>query len=368
MQKAGKKVLFLVNHDVVIYNFRLELVERLLSDGFEVHISSPYGERIDDLVRLGAEYHEIKMDRHGMNPVKDGMLVYQYKKLIEKIRPVAILGYTIKPNIYGSIAAGMCQVPFFATITGLGMAVENGGIIKEIIILMYKFAFRKITKIFFQNSENARFFQKNRIALGKHIILPGSGVNLSHFTYEPYPDEEEELVFITVGRIMEVKGTCELLEAARTVKRSYPKVSFYLIGFYDENFEELVETAVNEGVVCHIEQQMDVRPYYAKCHALIHPGHYEGMSNVCLEAASTGRPILASKIYGCMETFGEEKSGMGFETGNVKDLVKTIERFIKLPHDEKEKMGKEGREKMEREFDREMVVDMYVKEIYRETN
>lgn len=360
---ADKRILILVNHDVVIYNFRLELVQRLLSEGYEVHISSPYGERIDVLVKLGSKYHEISIDRHGMNPISDVRLIFEYIKLAKNIKPSVILSYTIKPNIYGGIAASICGIPFFTTITGLGMAIENGGLMQRLLVIMYNIALAKAEKVFLQNSENAEFFANNHIALGKHIILPGSGVNLSHFTYEQYPSDDEEIVFITVGRIMQAKGTDELIEAARMVRTKHPETVFYLIGFYDEDYQEKVERAVVEGIVKHVDQQMDVRPYYKKCHAIIHPGHHEGMSNVCLEAASSGRPILASRIHGCIETFDEGKSGISFLPKNVGDLVNTIEKFINLSFDEKAEMGKLGRKKMEEEFDREKVVDTYMRAV-----
>ena len=139
---AKKKVLFLVNHDVVIYNFRLELVERLINDGYEVHISSPYGERIDDLTALGAIFHDITMDRHGMNPISELKLLLSYRKLFEEVKPDMVLGYTIKPNIYGAMAAEWKNIPFVANITGLGTAVENPGTSQKLMILLYKIAFR----------------------------------------------------------------------------------------------------------------------------------------------------------------------------------------------------------------------------------
>ena len=142
-----KKILFLVNHDVVIYNFRLEIVERFISDGHEVHISSPYGERIDDLVSLGAIFHNIEMNRHGMNPFSEVNILRAYKRLIKEIHPDIILGFTIKPNIYGSIAARRYNVPFVANITGLGTAVENPGFRQKILIAMYKYAFKDVQRV-----------------------------------------------------------------------------------------------------------------------------------------------------------------------------------------------------------------------------
>src|SRR5699024_5514729 len=167
----NKTILILVNHDVVIYNFRLELVERLLKEGFEVYISSPYGERIDDLVSLGCKYIEADINRHGLNIFQELKLLGYYKKIIKQIEPCVILTYTIKPNIYGALAGRSFNIPVIANITGLGTAVENGGLMQKISIVLYKYAFKDISKVFFQNTENQQFFKKHNLAVEKHELL-----------------------------------------------------------------------------------------------------------------------------------------------------------------------------------------------------
>ena len=176
-----KKILFLVNHDIVIYNFRLEIVERFISDGHEVHVSSPNGERIRDLQQLGVIYHEIGFERRGMNPLQDYQIITAYRKLIKDIRPDICLGFTIKPNIYGAIAARKYHVPFVANITGLGTAVENAGRCQRFILLLYKYAFRKVQRVFFQNQENKEFFERHGLVSDNGTLIPGSGVNLMRF-------------------------------------------------------------------------------------------------------------------------------------------------------------------------------------------
>lgn len=358
-----QSVLILVNHDVVIYNFRLELVERLLSDGYDVHISSPYGERIDDLVALGAKYHEISIDRHGMNPAADFLILKEYRKLIKLIQPIVVLTYTIKPNIYGGIAAKEAGIPFIANITGLGTSIENEGLKKYFILQLYKAGLHGAYKIYFQNRENLKFMVRHGIVSSPYDLLPGSGVNLIQHCYEKYPEDTEELIFVTIGRIMEDKGIDELLVAAKAIKQRYPKVRFRIIGFFDGNYKDVIKIAVKKGIVEYIEQQKEIHSFMVEAHAIIHPSHHEGMSNVLLEAAATGRPILASDIPGCRETFDEGISGMGFETRNCRNLICVIEQFIKLPYEKKVEMGKTGRKKMEREFDRQIVVNKYIQEI-----
>lgn len=361
--KQSMKVLFLVNHDVVIYNFRLELVERLIACGYEVHISSPYGEHTDDLVKLGAKFHEIQIDRHGMNPMSEIGLLHEYHKLVCTIRPMAVLTYTIKPNIYGGIVARKAGVSFIANITGLGTSIETGGIKKWIILKLYRLGIYKAQKVFFQNEMNREFMIKNKIVSGAWEVLPGSGVNLTQHYFEPYPAETEEFIFTTIGRIMKDKGIEELLKAARSVKSVYPGVRFRLIGFFDGKYESIVRRAVDAGIVEYINQQKDIHSFIKESHAIIHPSFHEGMSNVLLEAAATGRPVLASDIPGCAETFEEGVTGFGFKPRNSEHLAEVIIKFINLPYEKKLEMGRAGRAKMEREFDRLIVVNKYMDEI-----
>lgn len=358
-------VLILVNHDVVIYNFRLELVERLLADGYEVHISAPRGEHTKDLAALGAHLHKIAVDRHGMNPRDELRILREYQHLIAKIKPVVILSYTVKPNVYGGIAARAAHIPLIANITGLGTTVNGGGVKEIFVLCLYKLGLRAARKVFFQNEENRNFMLKRKVISGSCTVLPGSGVNLERHCFEPYPDETDELIFTTVGRIMKDKGTDELLEAAKIIKYHYPKVKFRLIGFFDDDYEAAVRASAREGIIEYIEQQRDIHPWMKESYAIIHPSYHEGMSNVLLEAAAAGRPVIASDIPGCREAFDEGVSGIGFRVRSCKDLVRAIERFIHLPYEQKAAMGMAGRKKMEKEFDRRIVVETYMREIKR---
>lgn len=356
-------VLILVNHDVVIYNFRAELVEQLLADGYEVHISSPYGERIGDLIALGAVYHELIIDRHGMNPVEEAGILCSYRRLMKKIKPLAVLAYTIKPDIYGGIAAREAQIPFIANITGLGIGIQNGRVKRWFILKLYKVGLYKARKVFFQNKEDQHFMLHHNIVSSPYELLPGSGVNLTVHRFEPYPADSSRLIFTTIGRIMKDKGTDELLEAARVIKRRHPKVKFRMIGFFDDDYKDVVDSAVKEGIIQYMGQKRDIHPYIAESHAIIHPSYHEGMSNVLLEAAATGRPVIASNVAGCREIFVEGISGLGFKAHSSNELIKAIEAFIALPYEQKVSFGQAGRRKMEREFNRQTVIKKYMKEI-----
>lgn len=358
-----KSVLILVNHDVVIYNFRLELVQRLLSDGYEVHISSPVGEHTRELVNLGAHFHEIIIDRHGTNPIADLRILNEYKRLIRSIKPIIVLTYTVKCNVYGGIAAKIERVPFLANITGLGTMVNGGGVKGWFVLALYKIGLKGAQKVFFQNEENKEFMVKHGVVSAPCFVLPGSGVNLNKHCFEPYPEEKEKLIFTTIGRIMKDKGIDELIEASKVIKRKYPNVTFRLIGFFDDNYEAIIRKTVNDGNIVYVQQQSDIHPWIKESHAIVHPSYHEGMSNVLLEAASTGRPVLVSDIPGCREAVDEAVSGLCFEPKNSAAIVQALEHFINMPYEQKALMGSASRKKMEREFNRDVVVEKYMNEI-----
>lgn len=371
---AKKKVLFLVNHDVVIYNFRLELVERLLADGHEVHVSSPYGERIDDLVKIGCNYHEIKIARHGTNPVTDGKLILEYVRLIKSVKPDMVFSYTIKPNIYGGIVCRLLNVPQIANVTGLGTAVENSGLTQKITLALYKFAFKKIQRIFFQNTENRQFFIDHDLFCDKHGLLPGSGVNLERFAPLPYPQNDDTVHFVFISRIMREKGIDQYLDAAQHFyslrhceKRSDEAIQesvFHVCGFCEAEYQGKLDELAKAGVVVYHGMVRDVKTVLKDVHCTIHPSFYpEGISNVLLESCACARPIITTDRSGCREVIDDGVNGFVVKQKDSADLIEKISKFLALTHEQKKKMGEAGRIKVEREFNRQIVVDAYLKEL-----
>lgn len=357
------KILILVNNDVGLYNFRLELVERLLADGHQVIISSPYGERIEDLKKLGCEYHELNFSRHGMNPIKELALIRAYKKLIKKVQPDMVFSYTIKPNIYGAIACKSLNVPCVANITGLGTAVENGGIVQLITVLLYKYAFSKVQKVFFQNTENMQFFVDKGIALGKHDLLPGSGVNLQRFVPLEYPSSEK-VEFAFISRIMKEKGIDQYLEAAEHIKQKYPNTVFHVCGFCEQAYEKKLKQLHDRGVIIYHGMVRDIKSVLQHVHCTIHPTYYpEGLSNILLESSACARPIITTNRSGCREVIDDGKNGYIVKQQDSRDLIEKIEKFLSLPFEEKKDMGLAGRAKVEQEYDRQIVVEKYLYEM-----
>ena len=358
------KVLFLVNHDVVIYNFRLELVECLLEDGHQVIISCPYGEKIDKLKEIGAIHYDIEIDRHGTNPIKDLKLIRIYKKLLKKEKPDIVFSYTIKPNIYGAIACKQIGIPCVANITGLGTAVEYPGIKQKIAILLYKYAFNNIRKVFFQNKENEKFFQENKIALGKHDILPGSGVNLERFPLQDYPDDET-IKFVFVGRIMKEKGIDYFLSSADYISSKNYHAEFHVCGFLEKEYEGKLKEYVNSGKVIYHGMVSDMKEIYKNMHCVVFPSYYpEGLSNVLLEAAASGRPVITTDRAGCREAVDNGKSGIIVPIKDQNSLDKSLEYFLHINYIDKKNMGIAGRKKIEKDFDRQIVVQKYLNELH----
>lgn len=358
-----KKILFLVNHDIVIYNFRKEIVERLLEEGHEVIISSPYGERIDELVSMGAIFEEVQIDRHGKNIFNEIKLIKYYSNLFKKIRPDIIFGFTIKPNIYGSLAAKKLNIPFVANITGLGSAVENKGILQNISVLLYKVAFSKIQTVFFQNEENMQFFISKNIAVGKHKLLPGSGVNLKQFKPLPYP-KEDTIEFVFISRIMKEKGIDQFLGAAEFIKEKYPDTRFHICGFCEESYEDSLKEYQDKGIITYHGMVKNINNILKNMHCTVHPTYYpEGISNVLLESSACSRPIITTDRSGCREVVDIELNGFLVEQKSTFDLIEKIEQFLQLTYKQKKDMGVHGRKKVEKQFDRERVVNAYLNEL-----
>lgn len=358
-----KKILFLVNHDVVIYNFRYELVEKLINDGHEVYISSPNGERIKLLTDIGCKFIETNISRHGTNPYTDFKLLLTYIKIINTVKPDIVFSYTIKPNIYGGMACALTGTRYAVNITGLGTAVENGGIMQKLTVMLYRIAFCKVQKIFFQNTENMKFFADRKIAQTKYSLLPGSGVNLKKFTYCEYP-KGETTEFAFISRIMREKGIEQFLDAAEFIKGKYPNTIFHVCGFCEQEYDTKLRELDKRGIIVYHGMVTDVRGVISNVHCIVHPTYYpEGLSNVLLEASACGRPIITTDRSGCREVIDDGKNGYICKQRDSGDLILQLEKFLMLSWDKRRDMGIYGREKAEREFDRQIVVKKYCDEL-----
>lgn len=357
-----KRVLILANNASGLYDFRNELLLRLLKE-YEVHVSLPDEDDVPEIADEGCIVHHTFLERRGMNPVKDGKLMIQYLKLIREVKPNVVLTYTIKPNIYGSLCCRLKRIPYIVNITGLGSAFEEDGLLRKLVVFLYKIALKKASCVFFQNAKNKDIFDNFGIRGKKVRLVPGSGVNLDRHVFEEYPAKDEPVRLVFVGRIMKEKGIDELLYAAKEIKQEFPEVIFQLIGSYEEDYKEVVEKLQQAGVVEFIGYQKIIHPFYTKASAAVMPSYHEGMSNVVLESAATGRPVLASDIPGCREGFDDGITGIGFVPRDKQAFYEAVKRFLNLSYEERKEMGKRARKKIEQEFDRRIVVESYIEEM-----
>lgn len=357
------KIAMLGNSDLSIYAYRRELVERLISLGHEVIVVSPNGELISELVNIGCSYYEVALDRHGTNPIKDSRLVLKYISLLKKIKPEMVFSYTIKPNIYGALACRFLRIPIVTNITGLGTAVENRGWKQIVAMFLYRISFKKVQTIFFQNKENMQFFEDRSLYVEKYKLLPGSGVNLKRFSPTEYPNDDT-VNFVFVSRLMKEKGTDQYLDAAEYITNKYPNTRFHICGFCEKEYESRLDRITQNKSVIYHGMVKDITTILPDMHCTVHPTYYpEGLSNVLLESLASARPIITTDRAGCREVVEDGVNGFVVKEKDSNDLIEKIEKFLSLSNDQRKQMGLAGRAKVEREFDRQIVVDKYIREI-----
>lgn len=358
-----KKAIILINDTTYAYNLRGAIIEKLSSEGFKVVVVGQLLKHQEALKSMGVKLVNVKVNRHGTNPLSDLMLLFAYKNVIKIENPDIVLTYNIKPNVYGGMACQQLKVPYIPNITGLGAPVEHSGILQKLTIQLYKRGIAGSSCVFFQNAQNCDFFVRNDI-LKKGIrkrIIPGSGVDLTKHSLLPWP-EDGKIHFLFAARIMKEKGIDLFLSAAR--KFANNNVIFDVCGSCDD--EKYLEILKKESCICYYGEQQDMTPFYKRCSCFLYPSYYpEGMSNVLLEAAASGRPVIAVDRAGCRETLEDGVTGFLIPANNEEAVMKTTENFINMNDNDRRLMGIRGSEKIRKEFDRKFVVTAYWEEIQR---
>lgn len=361
-----KRILFLSNHFHTLHAFRREMIQRMVEEGHELYLSLPESEENEYFEKLGCKIVPTMIDRRGVNPVKDLKLIRQYKKIIKEVNPDIIFSYTIKPNIYGTMASNGTGKNQVCNITGTGATFLKRSIVSTICEMLYRMSVKKCYKVFFQNTGDRDYFlEHGMVRKGNYAMLPGSGCNLVRHAFKPLP-EGEQINFIYIGRVMKLKGIDEYLACAEMTRKKYPQTKFYIAGWNEEEeYMRKVEEAQKAGWVEYIGFRKDIDQWIEKCHCTILASYGgEGVPNVLLESAATGRVCIASRINGSKDVVDHGVTGYLFEKGNAENLAAQVEKFILLNAEERAQMGKAGREKVEREFDREIVVKAYLDEVH----
>lgn len=357
-----KTVLIVSNVTGGLYSFRRELIEQLTEKYRVVILASDNG-RVEELKNLGCELIETNFDRHGTNPLSELKLISLYKQYMKSIKPDIVLTYTIKPNIYAGMACAALKIPYVANITGLGTAVENPGLMQKITIPLYRYGLRKAQKVFFQNTENQDFMLSRKMISGEYDLLPGSGVSLENYQLLEYPDGDTvDVIFIS--RIMKEKGIDQYLDAAKAIRAKYPNTRFHVCGNCEQSYQTVLEELHDAGIIIYHGRINDIPGMHRISQCTIHPTYYpEGMSNVLLESCACGRPIITTDRAGCREIVDDGVNGFVVKQKDSQDLIDKIERFLKLSIVERKTMGLAGRAKVEKEFDRNIVIRKYMDEI-----
>ena len=347
-----------------IANFRAGLVEALVARGYWVVIAAP--DANPNWARMrGVEAVEIAVDRSGLNPFTDAALWLDYLWLFRRTRADIFLGFTAKPNIYGSLAARLAGVSSLPNVSGLGTAFMSDGLLSRFVSLLYRLAFRGCPTVFFQNPDDRDLFLDRKIVRdGQARLLPGSGVDLDKFAPASLPPEGP-LQFLFIGRLLGDKGVHDFIEAARLLKAEQPDWRFQLLGAIDEGnrsgirVEEL-RRWVEQGTVEHLGHVEDVRPYIAAAAAVVLPSYREGMPRSLLEAAAMARPLVVTDVPGNRQIVDHGVNGLLCEVRNPQSLAQAIRQMGRMGEDQRTEMGRAGRALVERDYGEERVVEAYL--------
>ena len=366
---TNKTITIIINTSWNIYNFRVGLLKALEEEGYKIVAIAPKDTFSHKLEELGFEYHEIKMNNKGTDPFEDLKLTMDFCRLFQKIKPIATLHYTIKPNIYGTLAARLAGVPVINNVSGLGTVFLDDGFSSKVARWLYRFTFRFSKKVFFQNEHDRELFIKQKLVdATKTDRLPGSGIDTNKYVPIKHAIDKEKVQFLFVARLLKDKGLFEYVDAARQLKKKYPEVEFAVLGpFYPGNptaiTEEAMERWQKEEVITYLGETDNVESFIAKSDCIVLPSYREGLSRVLLEASIMARPIITTDVPGCQELVDEGSNGFVCKVKDSDDLAEKMEKMLLLDDIERVNMGLHGRQKIIDEFDEQIVIDKYKKAI-----
>lgn len=361
-----KSILILANDSTYVYNTRDLMLEKLIEASYNVYIACDILKRKEELITLKCNLIPTTFKRHSLNILSSVSLFFKYLHIIKEVKPEIVLTFNIKPNIFGGLACTIAKIPYLVNISGLGIAVETKGLIRHLTIFLYKFGVYHASCIFFQNHDNLLFFNQNNIANKNKNLreIPGSGVNLNRFRPAPY-QESNVVNFLFVGRILKEKGIDLYVNAAKEIASRHNNVLFHICGYCDDDsYLTFLEELEQHPFIKYHGERNDLEAFYREAQCIIHPSYYpEGLSNVLLEACALCRPIITTDRPGCREVVVNGYNGYLIPTKDLNALVDAIEQFLSLDWNERKQMGLHGREFVERNFNREIVVNKYFKEI-----
>lgn len=359
------KLIMVANTAWSVFNFRHSLIKELLSRGVELYVIAPEDKFSAKLAEMGCQVLDLPMQAKGVNPIADLALMLRLLRHYREIKPDFIIHYTIKPNIYGSLAAKLAGIPSLAITTGLGYTFVNQNVVSQVARQLYKFAFRYPKEVWFLNEDDRSVFLEHQlIAPDKAVLLHGEGVNLNHFVPMDKPQSDENIRFLLIARMLRDKGVCEFVEAARQIRQRYPNAIFQLLGDCGVpnpsviGREEIAQWE-KEGIVEYLGTTDDVRPIIAQADCLVLPSYREGIPRTMIESAAMAKPLIVSDAPGCRDVVLDGQTGYLCEVKNTLSLAQRCEQFLTLSDSEKQAMGKAGRAFMEDKFDEKWVIKQY---------
>ena len=350
-----------------ILNFRKVLIESLIKAGWRVTVLAGDDGNAAAIRSLGAEFIPVHVDSSGTSVLRDGLLFLNYLAILRSLRPQAFLGFTVKPNIYGSLAAGVLGVPVINNISGLGTAFLRPGPLNWLVSILYRWALRNSKRVFFQNPHDLQLFVgKGLVRPGGAAQLPGSGIDLDHF--RPPPSRRVahgSLRFLFVGRLLRDKGLVEYADAARLLRPHWPKAEFAILGFAGSDNRSAVPIAEverwqDEGIVTYAGETDDVRPFLANADCIVLPSYREGLPRTLLEASAMARPMIATDVPGCRDIVTHGVNGMLCEVRSPQSLADAMVAMLHLGNEERAAMGLQARRTVERSFDQALVARAYM--------
>ena len=363
------KIAVVLNTSWNIYNFRKGLILSLMDKGNEVITIAPKDKFTYKLMDMGCRHIPVKMDSRGANPIKDFLLIWELYYIYKKIKPDIILHYTIKPNIYGTIAASWLRIPVINNVCGLGTMFLKDNLVSKIAIMLYRVAFRFPKKIFFQNDDDRQLFLQRKIVSKKvSDLLPGSGINTRDFQPAQNPNKTGKFTFLLISRLIYDKGIIEYIEAIEMLKQEGMDAKFQLLGPIDAKHkrgipEEVIQEWIEKNQVEYLGTTEDVRSFIEKADCIVLPSYREGTPKTLLEAASMGKPIVATNVPGCNNVVLDGKNGFLCNLKDSNDLAIKMKKIFSLEPGKREKMGIESRSYVVENFDESIVISKYLESI-----
>ncbi|MDH5399863.1 MAG: glycosyltransferase family 4 protein [Cyclobacteriaceae bacterium] len=362
------KVAIVLNTSWNIVNFRMGLIRALMQEGNEIYTIAPHDPYSEKLIEAGCHFIPLKMDSRGANPLKDTALIFELYKIYRKVKPDIILHFTVKPNIFGTIAASLLGIPVINNVCGLGTAFLKKGILTNIVSTLYKMSFKLSSKVFFQNYEDCKLFVSKRLIDGqKTDILPGSGINIAQF--KPVKQKKGgSFTFLVISRLIKEKGILEYVEAIKSLKEENPHLKFQLLGAKDPNHKsgipsELIDEWITSGIFEYLGTAEDVRPHIQGADCIVLPSYREGTPRTLLEAASMAKPIITTRTAGCTNVVEDGVNGLLCRSKDATGLAAKMKMMAELSMEKRLQMGISGREKIESKFDEKFVIEKYLHSI-----